>query len=332
MAKYVDQQARNRARKRKQKKARRMAMYSCVVLFVLVVSFVITQVIQFFTREEDHQPLLDNPGNTQTELTDTPSPVDYAVGPHISDLSLPLVQPDISHTQATANGRVDVGYFDNAIFMGDSLADGFKDYAAWMSLKGRGTLYLTQRSMTPRSFMQPGAMVDAGDAGVVDVWATIADRQPGKMYITLGTNALMAMDPAEFIESYYQLVAKIRQTSPDTTIYITTIPPTSSAYAAKEERLSKERIQQANDLIAKMCREENLALINLYDVVMGRDGYLNEEINSDGIHMTPEGYKMWLNYLIEHTVYSPDSPYIPGSPYHSQNLVDSIITEQADNG
>ena len=332
MAKYVDQQARNRARKRKQKKARRMAMYSCIVLFVLVVSFVITQVIQFFTREEDHQPLLDNPGNTQTELTDTPSPVDYAVGPHISDLSLPLVQPDISHTQATANGRVDVGYFDDAIFMGDSLADGFKDYAAWMSLKGRGTLYLTQRSMTPRSFMQPGAMVDAGDAGVVDVWATIADRQPGKMYITLGTNALMAMDPAEFIESYYQLVAKIRQTSPDTTIYITTIPPTSSAYAAKEERLSKERIQQANDLIAKMCREENLALINLYDVVMGADGYLNEDINSDGIHMTPEGYKMWLNYLIEHTVYSPDSPYIPGSPYHSQNLVDSIITEQTDNG
>ncbi|MBR5805465.1 MAG: hypothetical protein IKY30_01675 [Oscillospiraceae bacterium] len=332
MAKYVDQQARNRARKRKQKKARRMAMYSCIVLFVLVVSFVITQVIQFFTREEDHQPLLDNPGNTQTELTDTPSPVDYAVGPHISDLSLPLVQPDISHTQATANGRVDVGYFDDAIFMGDSLADGFKDYAAWMSLKGRGTLYLTQRSMTPRSFMQPGAMVDAGDAGVVDVWATIADRQPGKMYITLGTNALMAMDPAEFIESYYQLVAKIRQTSPNTTIYITTIPPTSSAYAAKEERLSKERIQQANDLIAKMCREENLALINLYDVVMGADGYLNEEINSDGIHMTPEGYKMWLNYLIEHTVYSPDSPYIPGSPYHSQNLVDSIITEQTDNG
>lgn len=332
MAKYVDQQARNRARKRKQKKARRMAMYSCIVLFVLVVSFVITQAIQFFTREEDHQPLLDNPGNTQTELTDTPSPVDYAVGPHISDLSLPLVQPDISHTQAAANGRVDVGYFDDAIFMGDSLADGFKDYAAWMSLKGRGTLYLTQRSMTPRSFMQPGAMVDAGDAGVVDVWATIADRQPGKMYITLGTNALMAMDPAEFIESYYQLVAKIRQTSPNTTIYITTIPPTSSAYAAKEERLSKERIQQANDLIAKMCREENLALINLYDVVMGADGYLNEDINSDGIHMTPEGYKMWLNYLIEHTVYSPDSPYIPGSPYHSQNLVDSIITEQTDNG
>lgn len=328
MAKYVDQQARNRARKRKQQKARRMAMYSTIALFILVVSFVITQVIQFFNREEEKQPLLDNSNTPQTEQVETPSAVNYTMGPSQADLSLPLVQPGLAETRATANGRVDVSYFDDAIFMGDSLADGFKDYAAWMSLKGRNTLYLTQRSMTPRSFLQPGAMVDAGDAGVVDVWATIADRQPGEMYITLGTNALMAMEPDEFIQSYYQLVEKIRATSPATIIYITTIPPTSSAHAAKEERLSKERIRQANELIAKMCREENLALINLYDVVMGADGYLNEEINSDGIHMTPEGYKMWLNYLIEHTVYNRDSPYIPGSPYHSGNLVDPIVTEE----
>lgn len=332
MAKYVDQQARNRARRRKQQKARRMAMYSSIVLFVLVISFVITRTIKFFTKEEENQPLLNNPDNVQTEVTENPSAVTYTMGPQVSDLSLSLVRPEISTAQATANGRVDVEYFDDAIFMGDSLADGFKDYAAWMSLKGRDTLYLTQRSMTPRSFLQPGAKVDAGDAGVVDVWSTIADRQPGKMYITLGTNALMAMDPADFIESYYQLVAKIRETSPATAIYITTIPPTSSAYAAKEDRLSKERIQQANELIAKMCREENLALINLYDVVMGADGYLNEEINSDGIHMTPEGYKMWLNYLIEHTVYDADSPYIPGSPYHKRNLVKSKLTQENSEG
>lgn len=181
--------------------------------------------------------------------------------------------------------------------------------------------------MTPRSFLQPGARVDAGDAGVVDVWQTITDRQPGKMYITLGTNALMAMEPSEFITSYYQLVEKIRSVSPDTTIYITTIPPTSKDYAAKESRLSKERILEANQLIAKMCTEKNLSLISLYDVAAGRDGYLREEINSDGIHMTPDGYRQWLNYLIEHTVYSPDSPYIPGSPYHKRNIMPSLITE-----
>ena len=326
MAKYVDQKARDRARRRKQQKARRMAMYSCIVLFVLGISFIITMGIKFLTRDEEKPPLLEN--TDQQEVIDTPQLTDVVMGPTTETLQLPLITPGIELTQATANGRVDVSYFNDAIFMGDSLADGFKDYAAWMSLKDTDAMYLTQRSMTPRSFLQPGAMVDAGDAGVVDVWATITDRQPGKMYITLGTNALMAMDPTEFVDSYYQLVSRIKQVSPDTLIYITTIPPTSKAYAAKEERLSKERIADANRQIAQMCRQEGLALINLYDVVQGADGYLNEDINSDGIHMTPEGYKQWLNYLIEHTVYSPDSPYIPGSPYHKANLVDPLITEE----
>ncbi len=329
MAKYVDRKARDRARRRKQKKARRMAMYSVIVLFVLGISLVITQAITFFTKDDDKPPLLENTDNPQTEITDTPQTADYAMGPEVSALQLPLVSPTIELTQTTANGRVDVSYFDDAIFMGDSLADGFKDYAAWMSLKDTGAMYLTQRSMTPRSFLQPGAMVDAGDAGVVDVWATITDRQPGKMYITLGTNALMAMEPADFVDSYYQLVQRIKQVSPDTLIYITTIPPTSAAYAASESRLSKERIYEANLQIAQMCRQEGLALINLYDVVEDSNGYLNEEINSDGIHLTPAGYKQWLDYLIQHTVYSPDSPYIPGSPYHKANLVDPIITENS---
>ena len=326
MAKYVDQQARNRARRRKQQKARRIALYATVVVFILVVSFVITGVIRMFSRDEDKQPLLDVPQDTQ-QTEDIQQTVNYSMGPDRSALEMPLYTPDIRDIQATAIGRVDVGYFDDAIFMGDSLADGFKDYAAWMSLKGKNTIYLTQRSMTPRSFLQPGARVDAGDAGVVDVWQTITDRQPGKMYITLGTNALMAMEPSEFITSYYQLVEKIRSVSPDTTIYITTIPPTSKDYAAKESRLAKERILEANQLIAKMCTEKNLSLISLYDVAAGRDGYLREEINSDGIHMTPDGYRQWLNYLIEHTVYSPDSPYIPGSPYHKRNIMPSLITE-----
>lgn len=330
MAKYVDEQARARARRKKQQKARRMAMYASIVLFILVVSFVITCVIRMFAKDDTDHPLLDNSRTQQEETNDSPQAVTYTMGPDVADLSLPLVSPGLEHTQASANGRVDVSYFNDVIFMGDSLADGFKDYAAWMSLKDASTMYLTQRSMTPRSFLQPGAQVDAGKDGVVDVWNTITSRQPGKIYITLGTNALMAMEPADFIASYYQLVQKIRSVSPDTLIYITTIPPTSSGYAAKEARLSKERIAQANELIAKMCREENLALINLYDVAAGKDGYLDEEINSDGIHMTPAGYKEWLNYLIEHTVYNPNSPYIPGSPYHKRNIMPSIITEESE--
>ena len=101
----------------------------------------------------------------------------------------------------------------------------FKVYASSLALKNSGAVYLTQKSTTPRTFLQPGAMVDAG-RGPIDVWATIEQRQPGKMYITLGTNALMAMDPQAFADSYAQLIDKVREYTPDTLIYVTTITPT----------------------------------------------------------------------------------------------------------
>ena len=60
-----------------------------------------------------------------------------------------------------------------------------------------------------------------------------------------------------------------------------------------------------------MCVEENLALINLYDVLKSSSGYLREDIAaSDGIHLSPSGYREWLDYLITHTVYNPNNKYV----------------------
>jgi len=58
--------------------------------------------------------------------------------------------------------------------------------------------------------------------------------------------------------------------------------------------------------------------MNENEVFKNSEGYLREEIaRPDGYHLTPTGYKQWLEYLITHTVYDPASPYIPGSPYYS---------------
>ena len=291
-----------------------MAMYSVIAVFVLVVSFGIVKVIERFTDKEPELPLLDN-SRQQEQQTEKKEPK-YKMGPKLSDLEKDTKNPDIDVLAVTKNGRVDISYFDDAMFLGDSLADGFKVYASSLALKNSGAVYLTQKSTTPRTFLQPGSMVDAG-AGPIDVWATIDQRQPGKMYITLGTNALMAMDPEAFAESYEQLIDKIRDYSPDTLIYVTTITPTTTKTAASKPQLSFDRIYQANQLIADMCNEKGCFLINLYDVLKNSQGYLREEIAAkDGIHLTPTGYKEWLEYLISHTVYSPDSEYVPGSPYY----------------
>lgn len=310
MAKYRTPE--EKLKYKKQQKRRKMLMYSCMVAFVLVCSFIIVQAVEFLAggitkvvASADH-----NIQQANTSITKQAKNWYGFEGEVTKTINTEEALPELSMVQVMENGRVDISYFDDALFLGDSLADGFKVYNSSLELKDSKAGYLTQRSMSPRSFLRPGVHVDAG-AGPVDVWAVIQQRQPGKMYLTLGTNALMAMSPEDFIVTYYQLVDKIRRTSPNTQIYVTTITPVAAWKSRKEARLSFDRIYQANQLIAKMCVEENLALINLYDVLKSSSGYLREDIAAkDGIHLSPSGYREWLDYLITHTVYHPNNKYV----------------------
>ena len=310
MAKYRTPEEKLKYRKRQ--KRRKVLMYSCMAAFVLVCSFIIVQAVEFMAGGITKVVASGNQNIQQPNTSVTKQAESWYgfEGEVAKTINTEEALPELSMVQVMENGRVDISYFDDVLFLGDSLADGFKVYNSSLELKDSKAGYLTQRSMSPRSFLQPGVHVDAG-GGPVDVWAVIEQVQPGKMYLTLGTNALMSMSPEDFIVTYYQLVDKIRRTSPNTQIYVTTITPVAAWKSRKESRLSFDRIYQANQLIAKMCVEENLALINLYDVLKSSSGYLREDIAaSDGIHLSPSGYREWLDYLITHTVYNPNNKYV----------------------
>ena len=310
MAKYRTPE--EKLRYRKQQRRRKLLMYSCVALFIFVCSFTIIKVVEKLAGAKPRITFAKDEA-IQTANTDVTKQAKNWYG-YEGDVEQTIntedFLPELSMVQVMENGRVDVSYFDDVIFLGDSLADGFKVYSRSLELTNSSAKYLTQKSTSPRTFLQPGVHVDAGD-GPVDVWATIQQLQPGKMYITLGTNALMAMAPEDFIASYYQLIDKIRATSPNTQIYVTTVTPVAAWKSTSEPRLSYDRIYRSNQLIAKMCVEKNLALINLYDVLKSSSGYLREDIAAgDGIHLSPTGYRQWLEYLFTHTVYNPNNKYV----------------------
>lgn len=311
MAKYRTPE--EKMKYRKQQKRRKMLMYSCIAVFVLVCSFTIIKVVEMLAGSAPQVSSIFGEQPIQTANTDVTKQANKwsrFEGEVEKTINTQDFLPEISMVQVMENGKVDVSYFDDAIFLGDSLADGFRVYSRSLDLSNSSAKYLTQKSTSPRTFLQPGVHVDAG-AGPVDVWAVIEQVQPGKMYITLGTNALMAMSPEDFIASYYQLIDKIRGTSPNTQIYVTTVTPVAAWKSQSEARLSFDRIYRSNQLIAKMCVEKNLALINLYDVLKSSSGYLREEIAAgDGIHLSPSGYREWLEYLTTHAVYNPNNKYV----------------------
>ena len=302
--------AKKSSAKRRRKKLRRLMLMAC---FVLVTAWGMVQAVEWYAAKEAtaaipaEKPPVQQPNTDITKQlsswADFDNNIEKTINFHEETTEINMIQVQESHP-------VDVSYFNDAIFMGDSLADGFRVYNSRLTLKDSTAVFLTQKSTSPRSFLQPGAMIDSG-RGLVKVWDTISEKQPGKMYITLGTNALMSMDTETFIDSYYQLIDKIRETSPDTIIYVTTVTPVTAWKGQKEPRMSFERIYSYNQRITKMCVEKDLALINLYEVLKSSSGYLREEIAAgDGYHLTPTGYQQWLDYLISHTVYNPANIYI----------------------
>lgn len=304
------------AKKSSRKKKKLILKLGAMAVFVLITATGMVKAAEYFMAKEtaaqprpEPTPLLQQPNTDISKQFESWSDYDGQVE---KTINFEEETPEINMIQVPYNDHVDISYFNDVIFLGDSLADGFKVYTRTgnLPLGETDAVYLTQKSTTPRTFLQPGVHIDAGD-GLVDVWAVIEQKQPGKMYITLGTNALMSMSPEDFIDSYQQLIDKIRQVTPDTIIYVTTITPTTYQKAVSEPRMSFDRIYQTNLLIAKMCRDNGLALINLYEVLKNESGYLREEIAAkDGYHLTPTGYQEWLDYLITHTTYNPANPYI----------------------
>lgn len=317
MAKYTPEELKRRRRRRKRKKMMRLAMMG---VFVVALAFGMVKVVEKMIIPAD-KTVDTQPEHTAVHIQQPNTNISKQMetwygytGDVAQTINLENTIPEIDMVRVPESDPVAINYFDDVVFLGDSLADGFKVYNTSLSLKDSKAVYLTQKSTSPRTFLQPGVKIDAG-AGLVDVWAVIEQRQPGKMYITLGTNALMGMTPQDFIASYEQLIDKIRRTSPNTVIYVTTITPTTYRTSIQKPQLSFTRIYEANQLIAQMCRNKGLGLINLYDVLKDDSGYLRSEIaRGDGYHLTPSGYQQWLDYLITHTLYSPFNPYITGQP------------------
>ena len=317
MAKYTPEELKRRKCRRRRKKMLRLAVMG---IFVIAMAFGMVRLVEGMIVPQDtaaDAPQAHSRVHVQQPNTDISKQMDkwYGfTGDVAQTINLENTVPEIDMIRVPESDPVAISYFDDVIFLGDSLADGFKVYNKSLSLSQSKAVYLTQKSTSPRTFMQPGVRIDAGE-GLVDVWAVIEQRQPGKMYITLGTNALMGMTPQDFIASYEQLIDKIRQTTPNTVIYVTTITPTTYRTSIQKPQLSFDRIYEANQLIAQMCRNKGLGLINLYDVLKDDSGYLRSEISrGDGYHLTPTGYQEWLDYLICHTLYSPFNPYITAQP------------------
>lgn len=319
MARYLSPDAKKKRTRRR--KAKRFALVAFLAAFILLVSAGIVAVIEVFTPDEpENLPLIEStPATDLTPNTSLETDVDWrgTVGPIQQTINnFEIVAPDHRMLQLPENGSVDLSYFENVTFVGDSLTEGLRIYGDIENAVAHTAQFVSAKSLSPKSFVE-GVITNfehLPDQNGIDA---IVNTYPGKIYVTLGTNALVYMTDDQFMYYYEQMLTQLRERMPGVIFYVCSVTPVTAEYAASHPNFTWDRMYVVNNRIAKLCSEKGFHYINLHEALTGEDGYLPADYAySDGIHLKPEIYTKWVQYLMTHTVHRNDNPYIIGSPYY----------------
>ncbi len=140
---------------------------------------------------------------------------------------------DASVIRQPSCGQVDLSYFADAAFLGDSLTVGFSDYQINLG----GALICGYTGVGPDAIVNRSAVKSPtrGQEVALDV---LAAARPKKLYILLGTNTLTTLGASDRFLAYYgQMLDMLREAlGEDCVIYVQSIPPVRPSAAAEKAR------------------------------------------------------------------------------------------------
>lgn len=140
--------------------------------------------------------------------------------------------------------------------------------------------------------------------GLLERLDLIDRTQPEIIFVLIGINDLIRGAKDETILANQQLIIHyLRQVHPQTKIVIQSILPHSAEKITWEGRdrliaIPNSRIQALNQQIKAIANSEGIIYLDLYPLFADTKGNLNTELTSDGLHLNPQGYKVWRNALI----------------------------------
>lgn len=281
--------------------------FASAAVVILSLAWVITTLIELPARRAEAASLAaSGAGNT---AVDTPQP-GAGIGPVFAE-GAAYTPPSAALLALPEAGRVDMRYFDDALFIGDSLTRGFQEYASGIP----GAKYAAYIGVGPRQFMEGLVQNRAGEqvAAIDEILAAA----PKKVYLLLGTNSMATLSDEAFLKYYEEFLDYLTPQLPaDTVYYLQAIPPVTAAKMESDENFSAERIRGLNESLAKLAYKKGMYFLDLFSALADETGALRADIASGEIHLNDSGYSLWREFLITHTAYRKENPYLPGSPYY----------------
>lgn len=236
----------------------------------------------------------------------TPPPAAQSAVPSASPAPTPAPTPSApayDYTQpAPESPAVDMSYFSDALFIGDSRTDGLQLFSGI-----KDTTFFCHKGITVFDVMEddPKKVIELGGVKYSIQGALEAYQgQFKKVYLSLGINELGYYDDQGFHDKFAALIDKVRATQPGAVIYLQNLVPVNPELCAKNwsSCVNNEKVAVYNAIFTQLAQEKQVVLLDVASALSNSEGILAKENTVDGVHFTKAWYKEWLSYLMCHTV------------------------------
>ncbi|MGN1188011.1 MAG: GDSL-type esterase/lipase family protein, partial [Lachnospiraceae bacterium] len=186
------------------------------------------------------------------------------------------------------------GYFDDALFIGDSRTVGLSEYGG---IEGADFYATTGMSV----YNIDSEKVRLGDKGVISFENLITQYSYGKIYLMLGINEL-GYDKDETVNEYKALVERLRQAQPEAIIFVEANLHVSAKRSSQDAIYNNQNINYINDNISVLADNENIFYIDVNKLFDDEDGNLRADTTMDETHVLGRYYKQWADWLAENAI------------------------------
>ncbi len=202
-------------------------------------------------------------------------------------------------------GGVDASWFDDAVFIGDSITLKLSYYQDATAAFGNASFLCSgsigwtnaQWDLDDPSAVHPyynGEYVLLEDAAVL--------TGANKAFICLGMNDIGLYGVDRTIESARSFLEKFKVKSPEVQIYIQSVTPMIEE--KQTDSFNNDLIREFDAALEQLAAEEGCTYLNTIEAFEDSEGNLPMEYCGDpealGVHFTHEACQIWENYLKTH--------------------------------
>lgn len=147
----------------------------------------------------------------------------------------------------------------------------------------------------------------AGDRikGVASRLHSILQGKPKALFLMAGTNDILEKETLPTVlHDYIDLINLVRKTSPETKLYVQSLLPVNETFSNEKLSGMTNTIASFNVQLRHYCERYHVGYINIFKrFVRHGTNEMRRELTSDGLHLTPFGYKVWAfelkKYLLD---------------------------------